>query len=73
VVEAIAAVRDQCPNGAVREAARAALEAIAREGAAGLAAQAFLVLSAAQGWRGERAEVVKRSLRAFLARSGGPE
>jgi hypothetical protein len=69
VVEAISAVRDQCPSGAVQAAARAALEAIQREGAPALPQQAFLVLSAARGWSGERAEQVKRSLRAFLESS----
>jgi benzil reductase ((S)-benzoin forming) len=66
VVEAISAVRDQCPSGAVQAAARSALEAIQREGASALPQQAFLVLSAARGWTGERAEQVKRSLRRFL-------
>jgi benzil reductase ((S)-benzoin forming) len=66
VVEAITAVRDQCPSGAVQAAARGALEAIQREGASALPQQAFLVLSSARGWSGERAEQVKRSLRAFL-------
>ncbi len=69
VVEAISAVRDQCPSGAVQAAARSALEAIQREGASALPQQAFLVLSAARGWTGERAEQVKRSLREFLERS----
>jgi hypothetical protein len=69
VVEAISAVRDQCPSGAVQAAARGALEAIQREGAPALPQQAFLVLSASRGWSGERAEQVKRSLRAFLASS----
>jgi hypothetical protein len=71
VVEAITAVRDQCPSGAVQAAARAALEAIEREGAATFPQQAFLVLSAARGWTGERAEQVKRSLRAFLGPGEG--
>lgn len=66
VSEAILAVREQCPSGAVRAVARGALETIAREGAAALPAQAFLVLSAARGWTGERAALVKRSLQAFL-------
>jgi benzil reductase ((S)-benzoin forming) len=66
VVEAITAVRDQCPSGAVQAAARGALEAIQREGASALPQQVFLVLSAARGWTGERAEQVKRSLRGFL-------
>jgi len=69
VIEAITAVRDQCPSGAVQAAARNALDALKREGAAALPQQAFLVLSAARGWTGERAEQVKRSLRAFVAQS----
>lgn len=70
VVEAISAVRDQCPSGAVQAVARAALEAVKREGAASLPQQAFLVLSAARGWQGERARQVKASLQAFLEASG---
>ena len=70
IVEAITAVRDQCPSGAVQSAARGALEAIQRGGASALPQQAFLVLSAARGWTGERAEQVKRSLRGFLEPSG---
>ena len=66
VVECFAAVRDQCPSGAVRRVAEQALARVARDGAAVLADEAFLVLSAAQGWRGDRAAQVKRSLRAFL-------
>jgi hypothetical protein len=73
VTEAIVAVRDQCPSGAVRQVARNALEAVRRDGADALPVQAFLVLSAARGWTGERAALVKRSLKAFLdgtAKSG---
>ncbi len=69
VIEAIAAVRDQCPSGAVQAAARTALDAVKREGAAALPQQAFLVLTAARGWTGERAEQVKRSLRGFIQQS----
>ncbi len=66
VVEAFMAVRDQCPSGAVRAMAERAIES-ARGGKAGvLREQAFYVLTAIQGWRGERATQVNRSLRAFL-------
>ena len=73
VTEAIVAVRDQCPSGAVRQVARGALETVRRDGADALPGQAFFVLSAARGWTGERAALVKRSLQAFLdgnAKSG---
>ena len=69
VTEAIVAVRDQCPSGAVRAVARGALETVGREGAAALPAQAYLVLSATRGWTGERASLVRRSLQAFLDES----
>jgi hypothetical protein len=70
VIECFVAVRDQCPSGAVRRVAEQALARVEREGARVLAEEAFLVLSAAGGWRGERAEQVKRSLRAFLEHGG---
>jgi len=66
VVEAITAVTLQCPHGSVVAAAEQALEAIKRDGADAMAIQAFLVLSAIKGWRGERAGQVHRSLRAYL-------
>lgn len=72
VTEAIVAVRDQCPSGAVRQVARGALEAVGRDGADALPTQAYLVLSAARGWTGERAALVKRSLQAFLDGSSKP-
>ena len=66
VVEAFMAVRDQCPSGSVRAVAERAIES-ARSGKAGvLQEQAFYVLTAIQGWRGERATQVNRSLRTFL-------
>jgi hypothetical protein len=67
VIEAIVAARDQCPHAAVREHAAAALESVKRGGAEALREQAFLVLSTLAGWRGERAEQVKRTLRDFVA------
>lgn len=69
VVEAIGLVRDRCPHAAVRDHAAAALETIKGAPPETLREQAFLVLSTLAGWRGERAEQVKRSLRAFLERT----
>jgi hypothetical protein len=66
VIESFIAVRDQCPMGAVRRVAMQALDAASKEGAEGLRAQAYFVLTAIQGWRGERSNQVHRSLRAFL-------
>jgi hypothetical protein len=69
VIEALVAVRDQCPHAAVRDHAAAALERIKAGGSAALREQASLVLSTLAGWRGERADQVKRSLLAFLAQA----
>ena len=66
VVEALVAVRDQCPHAAVRDHAASALDAIEERGSAELRQQVFLVLSTIAGWRGERAAAVKQALRAFL-------
>ena len=67
VIEALVAVRDQCPHGAVRQHAAAALEKVSQGGSEALRHQAFLVLSTIGGWRGTRAEAVQRTLRSFLA------
>lgn len=67
VVEAFTAVVNQCPSGAVQSVARNALEALKRDGSQALPEQAFLVLSAARGWRGPMATRVKEALEAFLA------
>jgi hypothetical protein len=66
VTEALLAASQQCPNASVRAVAERALETVRREGAQALREQAFLVLSAAAGWRGARAEAVKDALRAFV-------
>ena len=71
VVEAIVAVRDQCPHAHVRQHARQALEAVQAGGANALGEQAFLVLATLAGWRGERADQVKRSLERFLESARG--
>ena len=70
VVEAIVAVRDQCPSGAVRTCAERALDEIKLGRPGVLREQAFNVLSAIQGWRSDRAKLVHASLRAFLAEGG---
>jgi hypothetical protein len=66
VVECFTAVVRQCPKAPARAVAEAALATVEREGAGAIAGQAFLVLAAIQGWQGERAGQVRRSLRAFL-------
>ena len=66
VVEAITAVTLQCPHGSVVAAAEHALETIKKEGADVMATQAFLVLSAIQGWRGDRARQIHHSLQTFI-------
>ncbi|MCP5059387.1 MAG: hypothetical protein GY937_22005 [bacterium] len=70
VVEAITAVRDQCPHARVRQHARQALEAVGTGGADAFREQAFLVLATLAGWRGERADQVKRSLEQFIESTG---
>jgi hypothetical protein len=69
VIEAILAVRDQCPRAAAREHAAAALEALKAGGAGVLREQAGLVLATIAGWRGDRALAVHRALHAFLAQT----
>lgn len=66
VVEALVAVRDQCPNGAARAVAEGALEAVKSRRPGVLREQAYLVFTATRGWRGERADRVRASLKAFL-------
>ena len=66
VVEAMAAARDQCPSGRARAVAEGALEACKGAEARILREQAWLVMNALQGWRGERADQVRRSLASFL-------
>ena len=69
VVEAITAARDQCPSGAARNATERALEAIKTGGAEVMREQAWFVCASLQGWRGERADQVRRSLNIFLEQS----
>jgi hypothetical protein len=69
VVEAIMAVRDQCPRAAAREYAAQALEIVKTGGAVVLREQVGLVLATIAGWRGERALAVQRALHGFLAQT----
>jgi hypothetical protein len=69
VIEAMLAVRDQCPRAAARDTAAAALEAVKHGGADVLREQAGLVLATIAGWRGERALAVQRALHGFLAQT----
>ena len=67
VIEAITLAGQQCPNAMVRLSADHALEAIRKKGATALPMQASLVMTSMQGWRGERASQIQRSLEEFLA------
>jgi hypothetical protein len=69
VIEAIMAVRDQCPRSAARDYAAHALEAIAKGGAEALREQVGLVLATIAGWRGDRALAVHRALQGFLTQT----
>ena len=68
VIECFHAVTNECPKGPARAMAEAALATVEKEGAEALPNQAFLVLTALRGWRGERADQVQRSLQSFLAK-----
>ncbi len=69
VIEAISAAKAQCPSGSARQCAQRALEAIERGGPDVLREQAWFVCNALLGWRGERAEQVRRSLNEFIEQS----
>ena len=69
VIEAITAAKNQCPSGAARSCAERALEAIKLGSPGALREQAWFVCNALLGWRGDRAEQVRRSLNAFLEQS----
>ncbi|MBJ18652.1 MAG: hypothetical protein GY910_18000 [bacterium] len=66
VIEAITFVTRSCPSGVVVEAAERALEAIKEGGSDVIQQQAYFVLTALQGWRGDRAHQVHRSLTRYL-------
>ncbi len=67
VIEAITYVTRSCPSGVVVAAAERALEEIKQGGPDALRQQAYFVLTALKGWRGERAAQVHRSLTKYLA------
>jgi hypothetical protein len=69
VIEAILAVRDQCPRAVARDNAARALEAVKTGGAEALREQVGLVLTTIAGWRGDRALAVHRALQGFLAQA----
>lgn len=73
VIEAITYVTRSCPSGVVVTVAKQALEAIQAGGAEVLKQQAYYVLTAIQGWRGDRARQVHRSLTNYLAQSSDPK
>ena len=75
VVECFTVITEQCPSGSVRRVAETALEAAKRGGRGVLREQAYFVLMAIRGWRGERASQVHRSLSQFLdaAKDGSGE
>ena len=66
VVEALTLASRQCPNGSVRNVATQALESLKSSQSSGLREQVYFVLSAIQGWRGERARQIHDSLAAYL-------
>ncbi|GEM_PF-3034675 len=69
VVEAITFVTRSCPSGVVISVANQALEAIKTDGPDVIKQQAYFVLTAIQGWRGDRARQVHRSLTKYLEES----
>lgn len=66
VIEAITFVTRSCPSGVVVSVAEQALEAIKQQGADAIPQQAYFVLTSMQGWRGDRARQVHRSLTKYL-------
>ena len=72
VIEAISIVTRSCPSGVVVGAAERALDAIKAGGAETMREQAYFVLMAIQGWRGDRARQVHRSLSHYLESAKRP-
>jgi len=66
VVEALTLTSQQCPSGPVRTVAAQALESLKGEERGSLRDQVYYVLTAIQGWRGDRARQIHESLTAFL-------
>ena len=65
VVESLVAITNECPSGPVRATAARALETIKRREPGVMREQVYYVLSAIQGWRGERARQIHDSLTEF--------
>ena len=65
VVESLVAITNECQSGPVRSVASQALAAIKERGSDVMREQVYYVLSSMQGWRGERAQQVHRSLNAY--------
>ena len=72
VIEAITFVTRSCPSGVVVNAAERALDAIKEGGPDVIKQQAYFVLTALQGWRGDRARQVHRSLTKYLEHEKSP-
>ena len=70
VIEAITMVTRSCPSGVVVAAAERALDAIKDGGPDALKQQAYFVLTALKGWRGDRARQVHRSLTRYHEENG---
>lgn len=71
VIEAITMVTRTCPSGVVVKAAESALDAIKKDGAGAMKQQAYFVLTAMKGWRGDRAIQIHRSLSRYLSPDEG--
>ena len=69
VVESLVAITNECQSGPVRTVASRALEAIKDRSPGVMREQVYYVLSSMQGWRGQRAQQVHRSLSAFYESS----
>jgi len=69
VVECFVAITNECPSGPVRVMAEQALEAIKGGSPEVMREQVYFVLTALQGWRGERASQIHASLTAFYESS----
>ncbi|MFT5442237.1 MAG: hypothetical protein ACI8W3_001279 [Myxococcota bacterium] len=65
VVECFVAITNECQSGPVRNVASHALEAIKERKPGVMREQVYFVLTAIQGWRGERASQIHRSLTHF--------
>ncbi len=73
VVECLVAITNECPSGPVRATAAHALEAIKRREPGVMREQVYYVLSALQGWRGDRARQVHDSLTEFYQSTSSAE